>query len=146
MSRTMMASQHRWIYIGSIVLLVAMVVIGLLTYTQQKQTNEAARKAGQLADELTAQGYPHPDEGQIARTLGTDGGAVCENPSGALKTALQKVNMSNGAAGPGQRPIISNARTVEAEAIVLNVYCPEELVEFNQKVDDYKTAKTVENP
>jgi len=146
MRRTLMASRHRWIYIGSIIMLLAMAVIFLVIYSQAKATNEAAKKAGRLADALTAQGYPHPDEGQLARTLGTDGGAVCENPAGALKTGLQKVNMSNGAAGPGQRPIISNARTVEAEAIVLNVYCPDELIEFNKKVDDYKTSKTVENP
>ncbi|BFV56290.1 hypothetical protein KCMC57_up13940 [Kitasatospora sp. CMC57] len=146
MKRTMMASQHRWIYVSTIVLLIALLVTALLTFSQQKTTNEAARKAGQLSEKLVAAGYPAPDQGQIARTLGTDGGPVCEDPASALKTALQRINMSNGAGGPGQRPVISNTRTVQAEALALSVYCPDQLDDFERKVDDYKTAKTVENP
>lgn len=146
MSPTEMASRHRWIYIGAIVLLVAMVVIGLLTYTQQRATNEAYRKAEQLSDDLVAAGYHAvPDQGQIARLLGTDGGAVCENPGGTLNNALWKVNLSNGATGPGQRPIVADAKAVEAEAIVLNVYCPDKLDEFRSKVDDLDTDNTVKN-
>ncbi|MCU7826271.1 hypothetical protein [Kitasatospora sp. DSM 101779] len=144
MSPTRMASEHRWIYIGAIVLLVAMLVVGLLTYTQQHATNESYRKAQQLSDELVAAGYRAvPDQDQIAKTLGTGGGAVCENPAGALQNALWKVNLANGAAGPGQRPVVADARTVEAEAIVLNVYCPDKLEDFRHKLDDLDTAKTV---
>ncbi|GJF30940.1 hypothetical protein KNE206_36400 [Kitasatospora sp. NE20-6] len=146
MSRTEMAARHRWIYIGAIVVLVGMVVVGLLTYTQQHATNDSYRKAAQLSDDLVAAGYPAvPDQGQIARLLGTDGGAVCENPAGALKNALWKVNLSNGATGPGQRPIVADARAVEAEAIVLNVYCPDQLDAFRNKLDDLETDDTVNN-
>ncbi|MFD9126901.1 hypothetical protein [Kitasatospora sp. NPDC059571] len=146
MSPTRMASQHRAIYIGAIVLLVAMVVIGLLTYTQQHATNESYRKAQQLSDQLVAAGYSAvPDQGQIARTLGTDGGAACKDPSGSLKNALYRVNLSNGAGGPGQRPIIADARVVEAGAIVLNVYCPDKLDEYRELVDDLDTDHTVRN-
>jgi hypothetical protein len=48
-------------------------------------------------------------------------------------------------AAPGQRPIIADARIVEAGAIVLNVYCPEKLDEFRSKVQDLKTDDTVRN-
>ncbi|WP_431676889.1 hypothetical protein [Kitasatospora sp. KL5] len=144
MSPTRMASEHRRIYIGAIVLLVAMLVIGLLTYTQQHATNESFSKAQQLSDELVSAGYRAvPDQEQIAKTLGTDGGAVCENPAGALKNALWKVDLANGAGGPGRRPIVADAKAAEAEAIVLNVYCPDKLDEFRDKLDDLETAKTV---
>ncbi|MEV4558277.1 hypothetical protein AB0K51_14980 [Kitasatospora sp. NPDC049285] len=145
MTGTRMASEHRWIYLGAIVLLVAMVVIGLITYTQQKATNEAYKKAGQFSDKLVAAGYPAPDQKQIANTLGTNGGAVCEDPASALKTGLQRVQLSNGAGGPGQRPIIASARAIEAEALLLSVYCPDQLQKYQDKIDDFKTDDTVKN-
>ncbi|MFB7254022.1 hypothetical protein [Streptomyces nojiriensis] len=49
----------------------------------------------------------------------SDGGIVREDPAFALKTALWKINLANGAAGPGQRPVIVDGMAVKAEAIVL---------------------------
>lgn len=140
---TRMASEHRWIYVGAIVVLVAMVVVGLLTFTQQRATNESYRKADELISKLQADGYPAPDRGQVARTLGTDGGPVCADPASALRTGLQRVQMSNGAAGPGQRPVIVAARTVQAEALVLSVYCPDQLDDYQNRIKDIKTDDTV---
>ena len=134
--RGLMGSEHRWIYIGSIVVLVAMVVIGLLSFTQLHNTNEAHRKASQLSDTLRAAGYPVPSQDQIVRTLGSDGGAVCENPTDALVQAQWKYGMSNGAAGPGQRPVLSDRQVVLGEAIVLSVYCPDKLDAIKDKIDD----------
>ena len=142
---TRMASQHKWIYVGAIVLLVAMAVVGLLTFTQQHATNESFRKADELISKLQANGYPTPDREQVARTLGTDGGAVCEDPASALKTGLQRVQMSNGAAGPGQRPTIVPDRVVQAEGLILGVYCPDQLEEYQDKIQDIKTDDTVKN-
>ncbi|WP_199834590.1 MULTISPECIES: hypothetical protein [unclassified Streptomyces] len=61
----------------------------------------------------------------------------------ALKTALWKIRQSNGATGPGQRPVISDDRAVEAERIVLKVYCPDKLDEFEEELADLKTDGTV---
>ncbi|MFC8454552.1 hypothetical protein [Kitasatospora sp. NPDC057223] len=141
--RGLMASEHRWIYIGSIVVLVAMVVIGLLSFTQLHETNEANRKASQLSDTLRAAGYPVPSQQQIVHTLGSDGGAVCQDPSDALVQAQWKYGMSNGAAGPGQRPVLSDRQVVLGEAIVLSVYCPEKLDAIEDKIDDLKLQDTV---
>jgi hypothetical protein len=92
----LMASQHRAISIGAIVRLVALPVVELLT---------------------VAAGSPRiPDQGQIARAPGTDDGAACSDPSGAPKNALYRVNLANGAGGPGQRPIIAVAPAPEAGA------------------------------
>ncbi|WCD83828.1 hypothetical protein KPP03845_100147 [Streptomyces xanthophaeus] len=143
MSPTSYATRHRWIYIGAIVLLVAFVVVGLLQYKAVRDTNQAMDKANQLADEVAAAGFPRPDPSALARTLGEDGGIVCEDPASALKSALWKINMSNGATGPGQRPVIADRRAVQAEALVLKVYCPDTLHRLQEQIEDLKTDQTV---
>ncbi|MGX4735722.1 hypothetical protein [Kitasatospora griseola] len=143
MSPTRMATEHRWIYIGSIVLLVAFVIIGLLTYSQQKATNEAHAKAQQLSDALVAKGFRAINVQNTARTLGTDGGAVCNDPNSALRQGLWRVQMANGAGGPGMRPIIADGRVLEAGAEVIKVYCPEKLAEYQEQINALKTGELV---
>ncbi|MFI8389404.1 hypothetical protein [Streptomyces sp. NPDC085540] len=143
MSPTRFASQHRWIYIGAIVLLVAFVVVGLIQYKAVRSTNQALDKANQLTDELVAAGFTRPDPHTLARALGEDGGIVCEDPASALKSALWKINLSNGATGPGQRPVIVDRRAVQAEALVLKVYCPDTLHRIQDEINDLKTEQTV---
>ncbi|MFB7025301.1 MULTISPECIES: hypothetical protein [unclassified Streptomyces] len=143
MSPTRFASEHRWIYWGSILILVALVVTGLIRYESVKRNNETLSKANRLQEELVRAGYPSPDTDTVERLLGTDGGQVCEAPGNALKTALWKIQQSNGATGPGQRPVISDDKAVEAERIVLKVYCPDKLDEFEEELADLKTDGTV---
>ncbi|MER7578861.1 hypothetical protein [Kitasatospora sp. NPDC097691] len=143
MSPTRMASQHRWIYIGAIVVLVGLVIAALLTYTQQKATNEAHRKANQLNDALVAKGFASRNTGNIADTLGTDGGAACNDPVSALKRGLWLVQLSNGAGGPGIRPIIADKMVLEAGAEVIKVYCPEKLADYQHRIDDLKTSDVI---
>ncbi|MFF2503622.1 hypothetical protein ACFVTY_09665 [Streptomyces sp. NPDC058067] len=143
MSPTRFASEHRWIYLCAILLLLALVVIGLIQYDGVKTTNEAHKKAHQLSDALVAAGYSAPDTGGIVRTLGTDGGNVCDDPATALKSSLWKINLSNGSSGPGQRPVISDRRVVEAEALVLGVYCPDKLDRIQDRLDALRTDDTV---
>ncbi|MFE6958025.1 hypothetical protein [Streptomyces sp. NPDC057696] len=143
MSPTRFASQHRWIYVCAILLLLALVVVGIIQYDSVRTTNDAHKKANRLADELVAAGYSRPDAGGVVRTLGTDGGNVCDDPGSALKSGLWKIHLSNGAGGPGQRPVISDRRAVEAEAIILGVYCPDKLEKIQDKVGDLKTDDTV---
>ncbi|MFE6804101.1 hypothetical protein [Streptomyces sp. NPDC057681] len=143
MSPTRFASQHRWIYVCAILLLLALMVVGIIQYDSVRTTNDAHKKANRLADELVAAGYSRPDAGGVVRTLGTDGGNVCDDPGSALKSGLWKIHLSNGAGGPGQRPVISDRRAVEAEAIILGVYCPDKLEKIQDKVGDLKTDDTV---
>ncbi|MFC9817480.1 hypothetical protein ACFVJM_36150 [Streptomyces virginiae] len=143
MSPTRFASQHKWIYICAIVLLVGFVVVGLIQYKAVRSTNQALDKANQLADEVAAAGYPRPDPSALARVLGEDGGIVCEDPASALKSALWKINMSNGATGPGQRPVIADRQAVQAEALVLKVYCPDTLHRIQNELEGLKTDQTV---
>ncbi|CAM5468668.1 hypothetical protein GCM10010222_37550 [Streptomyces tanashiensis] len=143
MSPTRFASEHKVIYWGTIVILVGLVITGLVRYESVKTNNETESKAKQLQEELVKAGYPAPDTDTIERLLGTDGGQVCEQPGNALKTALWKIQQANGAAGPGMRPVISDTKAVQAERIVLQVYCPDKLDDFDDEVEDLKTDDTV---
>ncbi|MFJ8138517.1 hypothetical protein [Streptomyces sp. NPDC096013] len=143
MSPTKFASEHRWIYVGAVVLLVALAVVGVIQYNSVKTTNRATEKANQLTDAAVAAGYPRPDTKTIARALGTDGGIVCKSPGSALKSALWKINVSNGAAFVGQRPVIGDTAALRAEIKILEIYCPDKLHKIQDKVDDLKTDNTV---
>ena len=145
MNRSVMASQHRWIYVISIVLLVVMLIVGLFSFNAVHTNNAAHRKAKQLSQKLTEAGFRAPDQGELARTLGTDGGVVCKDPNSALKEGLWLSSLSNGAGGPGQRPVIVDTRILDAGALVVQVYCPDQLTDYQKKINDLKTEKTVDH-
>jgi hypothetical protein len=140
---TRFASEHRWLYVGAIVLLVALAVVGVIRYNNVSTDREATDKADQLADAAVAAGYPRPNIGTIKRALGTDGGQACEKPGTALTTALWKINLANGATGPGQRPVIADRRAVQAEKKILEIYCPDKLHKIEDAVNDLRTGTTV---
>ncbi|MFF2779400.1 hypothetical protein ACFVU3_31445 [Streptomyces sp. NPDC058052] len=144
MSPTRFASEHKWIYWGAIVILVGLLITGLVRYSAVKRDALSAQRAGQLSEELVEAGYPAPDQETVERLLGSDGGQVCEDPGNALKKALYRLHqLSNGATGPGSRPIIADSKAIDAERIVLQVYCPDQVDEFDEAVEDLKTDDTV---
>lgn len=145
MSTSRMRSEHRWVYVGSAVVLVALLVIGLLSFKQVHDTVQADAKANQLATQLEDAGYPVPDHGTIVRTLGQDGGLLCDDPGNALVKAQAKIAMANGAGGPGQRPVISDSLAINAAEIAVSVYCPDKLGQFKKAYGDLKYADTVKN-
>jgi len=124
------------LYVVSVVLLVAFLIGGLLTYHSAKSSREAEQKADQLIAELEAQGARTPSREQIIQVLGDDGGAVCANPNEALNRATLFGQMANGAAGPGMRPVIADNKVVQGELLIIKVYCPDELAEFQKLVGD----------
>jgi len=143
MSPTRFASEHKWIYWGAIIVLLGLVVAGLVRYSAITTNNKAVSKANQLADAAVEAGLPRPDTELIAGLLGTDGGLVCDDPASALKSALWKINVSNGAAFVGQRPVIGDGRALRAEATIIEIYCPEKLDKIQDRLDDLKTDDTV---
>jgi hypothetical protein len=134
---------NKWVYIGGLAVVVILAIIFLVTYTQHKNSQEAATKAQNLQTKMVAAGYPLPDKDTVISLFGTSGGAVCEDPTGALSKAQWLNNMANGAGGPGMRPVIADLRVVAAEEIVISVYCPEHLAAFQDNVQDLKTGTTV---
>jgi hypothetical protein len=132
-----------WIIAGVVVLLA---IIGLITYSGNKQTAEAQQKAQQLVTKLNAAGLRVPEDIDIiTRTLGTDGGAVCDNPASALGRAVFYDQMTNGADFVGRRPVIVDRRVVTAEALILETYCPDKLAEYRDKFDDLKTDDVIKD-
>jgi hypothetical protein len=132
--------ERSWIYITACVLLGVMVVIGLVTFRAAKESNEANAKADELIAALEDAGARTPDKDQIVRVLGTDGGATCENPNDALGRAVLFTQLANGAAGPGSRPVIADRRMLEGQLLIIKIYCPDELEDFQKFVDDLKSG------
>jgi Tfp pilus assembly protein FimT len=141
---TSMESQPRrersWIYYTALILLIAMVVAALIVFRGAKESREASDKADQLITALEEAGARAPDKDQVVSVLGDDGGATCENPNDALSRSVLLSQLTNGASGPGARPVIADSRVFKGQLLIIEVYCPDELDEFRAFVDDLETA------
>jgi hypothetical protein len=132
-----------WI-IGAVV--VVLCVVGLITYSGKKETEEAQQKAQELTQALAQAGLPVPaNQDIIVRSLGSDGGAVCDNPASALGRATLLDNLVNGASTVGRRPVIVDRSVIAGGVVILQVYCPDELEEFRDKFDDLKFDDTIKD-
>jgi hypothetical protein len=124
---------------------IAWAVIGLMflgslvVFKAARDTAQARDKADELIAALGDAGARTPDRDQIVRVLGEDGGATCEDPNDALSRATLLSLLANGATGPGARPVIADSRAVQGQLLIIEVYCPEELEDFQEFVDDLKT-------
>jgi hypothetical protein len=125
-----------WI-IGGV--LVVLCVVGLVTYSGERETRQAQEKAAELTQKLESVGLQAPDENILVRTLGSDGGNVCDNPATALGRANLLAQLTNGASHVGQRPVIVDRRTLRGEALILETYCPDVLEDYREKFDELKT-------
>ena len=133
--------ERRTIYIVITVALVILLIIAFIFYRSAKSDQQAQDKANQLIAALQKAGVRAvPSEEQIVRVLGNDGGAICKNPSSALRQALLFDQLTNGASGPGRRPVIVDSRIFKGELLVIQIYCPDELPQFQQMVENLKTA------
>lgn len=136
---------HRktWIYAGAIGLFVLATIIALFTFSAARSSEQAQDKADELSAALDDAGLRAPSHDQIVRVLGDDGGALCEDPGHALRSAVLFDQLTNGAAGPGQRPIIADNRVVQGQLIALSVYCPDEVAEFERTVEDLELDEVI---
>jgi len=130
--------ERRTLYLVIGLVVALLMVGGLIAFRSAKRTAEAEQKADQLISELQKIGAPTPSKEAVVRVLGSDGGAVCADPTGALSRATLLAQLANGASGPGSRPVIANSKVVQGELLVIKVYCPDELADFQQFVDGLK--------
>lgn len=135
--------KRTWIYWVSLGLLIVLVVVALLTFSAARSTAKAKEKADELIAALQVEGARTPSQDQVVRVLGEDGGAICEDPGEALRRATLHGMLTNGAAGPGQRPVIADERTVRFQLLVVSIYCPDELDDFQDAVDDLELDEGV---
>jgi Tfp pilus assembly protein FimT len=139
---TTTSRRGRFILYGVVIAVAAMlIVIGLAVRRSAKSDQVAQQKADQLIAALTAAGARTPSRDEVIRLFGDDGGAVCAGPSDALRKAALLAGLGNGAAGPGARPVIAAGRLVRGEVLVISIYCPDKLAEFQQFVDQLKTVQ-----
>jgi hypothetical protein len=131
--------ERSWIYITTCIVLVVAVIWGVLAFSSARETARAEDKADQLIAALHSAGARTPDQDQIVRVFGDDGGATCTDPNKALGRATLLSLLANGAAGPGARPVIADSRAVKGQLLIIEIYCPDELDEFQQFVDNLKT-------
>jgi Tfp pilus assembly protein FimT len=130
---------NRTLYIVVAAVLVILMVVGLVAFRSAKASREAEDKADQLIAALEDAGARAPSRDQIVRVLGDDGGPTCDDPNNALRRATLLAQLANGAAGPGSRPVIADSRVFQGQLLIIEIYCPDELDDFQAFIDDLKT-------
>lgn len=131
--------ERTWIYVTACVLLGVLALIALLTFSSARESQRAQEKADELIAALQDAGVENPDKDRIVRVLGDDGGATCADPNDALSRATLLTLLANGATGPGARPVIADSRAVQGQLLTIEIYCPDELEDFQEFVDDLET-------
>src|SRR3954452_7681567 len=135
------ARERSWIYVTACLLLAIFATWAIFAFSAARETNSADQKADEFIAALHDAGARVPEKEQIVRVLGDDGGATCANPNAALSRATLFTLLTNGAAGPGARPVIADTRLLKGQLLIIQTYCPNELDDFKKFVDDLRTAK-----
>jgi hypothetical protein len=83
-----------------------------------------------------------PDTGVIRDSRGRDGGLICQAPSSPLIRARYRSAISNGASGPGNRPVIADRDVVATTGLAIEACCPGNLPAHLRQVDTLKLGDT----
>jgi hypothetical protein len=122
-----------WIIAGGFgVLLIVM----LVAWNYDRQNEEANAKAQELIAAYEAAGLTAPDQDQIARVLGDDGGQVCETADSDLVQGYWKLRLMVG--GEFYQRATSLPETIrEGLSLVVDVYCPEKRPDVEDFFEDW---------
>ena len=116
-----------------------------LDVTDREAAFAAVAKAQELTQKLEAAGLRTPEDPKVfVRTLGDDGGAVCDNPGESYGKALLHEQLTNGADFVGRRPVIVDRDILRGVALILETYCPDQLEHYQDAIKDLKTDDTVD--
>lgn len=138
------AQDNRLVYALVGILVLALLLVGFLAFDQADDNRVARQKAAQLEQVFEHAGVRGaPSEKVLARSLGTDGGAVCDTSGGDLTQAVLDQQLSAG--GGGARPIVIDKNILNAELAIISVYCPDKAAEFKQQFKDYKLDDVIKN-
>lgn len=136
--------ERKTMYIVVGVISLALVVLGLVFFSSAKDTKEAQAKADQFIAALGAVGVPAPPRDEVVRVLGSDGGATCDDPNAPLNRAILTSQLTNGATGPGNRPVVFDRTMLAGQLLILKIYCPDELPSMQKFVDKLKSGNVAE--
>ncbi|BCY11346.1 hypothetical protein [Actinoplanes sp. L3-i22] len=131
---------NRWVYLTIGIVFLLLTGAALVSYHGKKETEQANVKAEQLQTALATAGLRVPYKSSIVRVLGDDGGAVCHDPRDALRRGVLYGMITNGAAGPGQRPVLIDNKLLQGQALIIKVYCPQYADAFQDVIADLKDA------
>ncbi|MCA2211493.1 hypothetical protein [Jidongwangia harbinensis] len=135
---------HRTTYVVLGVSFLLLLGVALFAFESARSSEEAEAKADRYRAELSARGLGVPSQEQIVQVLGDDGGALCDDPDSALNRAILYGTLTNGAGGPGARPVIADNNVLQGQLLAIKVYCPEELEKFVEVTDVLKFADMVQ--
>lgn len=138
----MQEKSHRWIYITLAAVIVALMIVGVARYRQEKETEEARAKAREFIAQLNAAGLRAPSEDAAVRLFGVDGGPWAENAGEALLHSQYAWQL--GTSGPASRAVILDPDFLKAAVIWVSVYQPDKLAEFQEFVDGLKLEQTTD--
>jgi len=134
---------ERWIHRVTAAAIVVLAAVGLLVYSEARHNRQAVQKAVQLEQRFKQAGLTVPvSRDDIVRSLGTDGGAVCANPSNALGNAMLYDVITNGADFAGRRAVIVARRILLGEYLVLETYCREKAKAYQNKLKSLNLTHT----
>ena len=108
-----------WIVAG---VLGVLLIVMLVAWNYDRQNEEADAKAQQLIAAYEEAGLPTPDQDQIARVLGDDGGQVCETADSELVQGYWKLRLMIG----GEfyvRAAPLDGRIRDGLSLVIDIYC-----------------------
>ena len=128
------------LYIVVAVVLVSVAVWAVIAFGASREAERAEEKADELVQTLEDQGATTLRPEVIARVLGDDGGAVCANPNQALSRSTLYGMLTTGSGNPGERPFITENRFLQGQLAIIEVYCPDELEEFQEFIDSLQTV------
>ena len=140
---TQSTRERGWIYVTACVILIGLVIGALIAFSSARETREAQDKADELIAAIEDAGATAPSQDQIVRVLGDDGGATCEDPNDALNRAVLLSQLTNGATGPGTRPVVVDSRVFAGQLLIIEIYCPNELDDSKEFVEDLETDDVV---
>jgi hypothetical protein len=136
---------HRAIYliVGGVMAL--LLVVMLVTYNYNKDSEEALAKADQLIAALDEAGLRAPTQPQnVARVFGNDGGAVCASVEDGVALGIMKLNLSVGGAFY-TRAVIADRRLATALLIIVETYCPDKVPTAQEFLDSHNFDTLVPN-
>jgi hypothetical protein len=119
-----------------------LLIVMLVSWNYDRQNAEADAKAQELIAAYEQVGLTAPDQDQIARTLGDDGGAVCETADSELVQGYWKLRLGVG----GEfyvRSVRLDGKVRQGLSIVVDVYCPEKRPDVEEFFEDWDFDDTV---
>lgn len=127
--------RHRLIARRAGALLVCLALVGVVVYKHGRDNDLARIRADHVIVLFAAHHLAAPaDRRALIDVLGTGGGPVCADPTGALIKALADEQLATGATTVGARPIRADRRVVEGEELLIGVYCPGKLAKYRSYI------------